>query len=93
MKSEYNVKTQKFDLVPCNIILSVKGAESLQNFKARLINIYKSEFNILSPCPCPRGERIVIMLKRGNSKEEIKFLTVSVGTKIAKLWFKEPATI
>ena len=71
MKSEYNVQTQKFDLVPCDIILSVKGAESLQDFKARLINLYKSEFNILSPCPCPGGERIVIMLKRGNGKEEV----------------------
>ena len=85
MKSEYNVKTQKFDLVPCDIILSVKGAESLQDFKARLINIYKSEFNILSPCPCPGGERIVITLKRGNGKEEIKFLTVSLWNKDSKI--------
>ena len=85
MKSEYNVQTQKFDLVPCDIILSVKGAESLQDFKARLINLYKSEFNILSPCPCPGGERIVIMLKRGNGKEEIKFLTVSLWNKDSKI--------
>ena len=85
MKSEYNVKTQKFDLVPCDIILSVNGAESLQDFKARITNIYKSEFNILSPCPCPGGERIVIMLKRGNGKEEIKFLTVSLWNKDSKI--------
>ena len=85
MKSEFNVKTQKFYLVPCDIILSVKGAESLQDFKARLINLYKSEFNILSPCPSLRGERIVIMLKRGNGKDEIKFLTVSLWNKDSKI--------
>ena len=58
----------------------LKGTESPQDFKSRLIKLlYKSEFKILSPCPCPGGETIAIMLKRGNDKEEInKVLTVSL---------------
>ena len=66
-------------------MLSVKGTESLQYFESRLINLSKSEFKILSPCSCPGGERIAIMLKRGNNKEEIKFLTMSLWNKNSKI--------
>ena len=53
--------------------------------KQKIDKLIKKEFNILSPCPCPGGERIVIMLKRGNGKEEIKFLTVSLWNKDSKI--------
>ena len=66
-KREYDLKTDSFQLVPCNVIRIIRGTNQLQNFKSKLINFCKQTHNVLSPWEIPGGERFQILLKRNTS--------------------------
>ena len=86
MKREYDLKTDSFQLVPCNVIWIIRGTNQLQNFKSKLINFYKQTHNVLSPWEIPGGERFQILLKRNTSQDQdLKFITISIFNKESKI--------